>query len=82
VLAERADQRTVLLRLHDGYYYSLDEVSTRVWELCADGATLSSVVDTMSDEFDAPRETIEADVLHLVEELLEETLLVIGPPAG
>jgi len=80
VLAERADQRTVLLRLRDGHYYALDEVSTRIWELCAEGATLASVVDAIFDEFEAPRETIEADVSNLIEELIDETLLVIDAP--
>ena len=65
-----------MLALDSGRYFTLNEVGTTVWELCDGATTLSSVVEAVCAEFDAPAAVIEADVVELVEELLEEGLLV------
>ena len=78
VLAQEAQGQTVLLRLDDGSYYALDEVGARVWELCDGERSIEDIVAVMSEEFEAPAETIAADVLEFVAELRQEQLLVEG----
>ena len=75
ILAQEAQGQTVLLRLEDGGYYALDEVGARVWELCDGQRSLEDIVAVMREEFEAPAETIAADVIEFVEELRGEQLL-------
>lgn len=76
ILAQEAHGETVLLRLHDGGYYALDEVGATVWELCDGTLPVSEIVARLCDVFDAPEPTIRADVLEFVGDLVRERLLV------
>jgi hypothetical protein len=76
VLMQRAAGTLVLLDLDDGHYYALDEVSGRVWELCDGTRDVSSVVAALSEEYEAPIETIRADIQEFLEEMVDEALLV------
>jgi pyrroloquinoline quinone biosynthesis protein D len=76
VIAQRADETLVLLSLTSGQYYALDEVGVRVWELCDGARSVAEVVSLLTQEYDAPAETIETDVLELLEDLASERLVV------
>ena len=56
----------------------LNEVGSRVWELC-DGRTLQEIVDKVCSEFDAPAEQVAADVDAFVRELLDKKMVQIRP---
>lgn len=75
-LIQRAESTLVLLDLDTGEYYALNEVGGRVWELCDGVRSVSEVMATIRDEYEAPAETIEADVLEVLGELTDEGLLV------
>ncbi|HEY3571629.1 MAG TPA: PqqD family protein [Thermoanaerobaculia bacterium] len=77
VLTQTAAGTLVLLDLDGGQYYSLDEVSARVWELCDGEHGVEGIVEMISAEYDAPAETIYEDVLAFLEEMLDEKLLVV-----
>jgi coenzyme PQQ biosynthesis protein PqqD len=76
VLAQEAQGQTVLLRLEDGSYYALDEVGAVIWELCDGQRSLGDIVDELCAQYDAPEETVVADVLEFVADLRKERLLV------
>jgi hypothetical protein len=76
VLTQTAAGTVVLLDLDGGQYYSLDEVSARVWALCDGEHGVGGIVEAISTEYDAPVETIYEDVLAFLEEMLDEKLLV------
>lgn len=76
VLSQRVPDALVLLDAKGGSYFSLDEVGARVWELCDGSRSVADVVTLLADEFDAPIDTIRADVLELLEELASESLVV------
>lgn len=42
--------------------YVLNEVGARIWELFNETRTGREVLETLEEEFDAPRETLEADL--------------------
>ena len=65
----------VLLDPASGLYYSLDDVGGRIWELCDGSRLTSEVVAAIQEEYNAPPETIEADVLALLGELVDEKLV-------
>jgi coenzyme PQQ synthesis protein D (PqqD) len=79
VVVRELDGEAVLLNLESGMYFGLDSVGTRVWQLIDQHHRLSAVVGAMCEEFDAPPETIERDVLRLVTELVEKGIVVAGP---
>ena len=76
VLTQQAVDKTVLLNVTDGQYYALDEISSRVWELCDGQRNVGQVIDTICQEYDAPAATISADVHELLEELADAQLMV------
>jgi coenzyme PQQ biosynthesis protein PqqD len=80
VLAQRAEDSLVLLDLEGGEYFALDEVSSRIWDLCDGTRDVASVVAALSSEYEAPLETIEEDVQELLKEMVDENLLVVQAP--
>ena len=69
ILAHRGDEELVLLDPENGQYFTLDEVGARIWELCDGKRSVSEIAAALDEEFDAPLETIRADLLELLEEL-------------
>jgi hypothetical protein len=79
VLAQEAHGQTVLLRVGDGSYFTLDAVGAAVWELCDGRLTESEIADSICDAFDGPPHQVRADVLEFVGELRAEQLIVSAP---
>jgi coenzyme PQQ biosynthesis protein PqqD len=75
LLTQCVDDTWVVLDPEDGNYYALDEVSGRIWELCDGTRTTAEVVAAICGEFDAPPETITADVMDFLSELCASELL-------
>lgn len=73
----KVGDEAVLLNMHDGIYYGLDPVGTRVWELLTAGRTEEQVCDAIVDEYDVDRVTATADLAALLSELLRRGLLEI-----
>jgi len=78
ILKERASGTTILFDVEEGQYYALDEVGARVWELCDGSRSVAEVITLLCQEYDAPVDTIEADVQELLGDLANEKLVVTG----
>jgi len=76
VLSRELGGETVLLNLESGVYYGLDAIGTRVWNLLAQGHALADVCSIMVEEYDVPPETLQRDLMTLVDELCDKQLLV------
>jgi hypothetical protein len=71
------DTETVILLDPDtGQYYTLDDVGSRVWELCDGGRSVEEIAAVITSEYEAPAKTIAADVQELLAELAGEKLVV------
>lgn len=77
VMARRVGEETVILDLSSGAYFGLDPVGARIWQLMDEGKTLAKICDTLLEEYDVTRETLERDVIELTEKLLEQKLVSI-----
>ena len=77
VMARQVGDETVILDLAGGTYYGLDAVGARVWQLIGEGKTLGEICDTLLDEYDVARDTLERDVLDLAEKLLAQKLITV-----
>ncbi len=75
ILAQRNDDSLILLNPENGQYFTLDEVGARVWELCDGSHRVAEVVSTLYAEYDAPLNSIQTDVLELLDELASEQLV-------
>lgn len=83
ILEQAAAGTVVLLCLEGGQYYALDEIGGRVWSLCDGGLSVAGIAARIADEYEAPVETIQQDVLALLTDLAHENLVVANPaPVG
>jgi hypothetical protein len=78
VIAQKAASDFLLFNMDDGNYFSLNEVGSRVWELCDGSRTVAQLLATLADEYDAPRDVLENDILKLLEELQAKDLILEG----
>ena len=69
VIAQKASNDFLLFNMHDGNYYSLNEVGGRIWELCDGHRTVGQIIDILAAEYEAPAETLTEDALELLEQL-------------
>jgi pyrroloquinoline quinone biosynthesis protein D len=76
VLAQTAGDTVVLLVPETGEYFTLEEVGARIWDLADGTRSVAQIADTLADEYDAPRATIETDAIDFVRELAGARLLV------
>ena len=78
VLVQEAHGQTVLLRMEDGAYFTLEEVGAEVWKLCDGSRDFEQVVVAVTEIFDAPADVIRKDVKAFVDEMVSERLLDAG----
>ncbi len=64
------------MRPADGGFYLLDELGTRIWELCDGERSLDEVIALIGAESDQPPSAVAGDVREWVSELQTEQLLI------
>jgi hypothetical protein len=77
VLTRAAGDESVILNLDNEYYYGLDPIGSRFWELIAAGAPFGSTVTTLLDEYEVDRATLVRDLTAVVGDLLRHGLVRI-----
>jgi hypothetical protein len=75
VLFQEVSGETVLLDLESEHYFGLDAVGTRIWGLIGEGVSVAAMVDTLLQEYEVERATLEADVAELLSRLAEAGLI-------
>ena len=75
VIAKMVGSEMVLLDYDRGIYYGLNPVGARVWQLLAEGQEIDAIVDLLTEEYDATRETLENDLTALLRDLAAKELL-------
>jgi hypothetical protein len=66
---------TVVLQMKSGKYFSLNRVGGFVWSQIQTATPVSSVVDAVAAKFDVERGRCEADVLRLINRLVDAGLV-------
>ena len=77
VLVQELDGEAVLLNLDSECYFGLDDVGTRIWQHLREHQRLDWVCEAMQKEYDADESRLRADVLRLVEELIEAGIVTV-----
>jgi Coenzyme PQQ synthesis protein D (PqqD) len=76
VLTKSTGGSLVLLDIDSGKYFSTNDVGARVWELTDGARSVSAIVGVVAAEYEVELDVIEADVMELVDELAQESLLL------
>jgi hypothetical protein len=64
-----------LILVQDREAYELDEIGTRIWQLCDGERDTDDIVRALLGDFDAPAEVLTGDVVSFVEQLRESGLI-------
>ena len=68
---------TVLL--HQGCYYSLDEIASRVWQLLIQGDSPEAIIARLLEEYDTTQGQLREDLHALFHRLAEAGLVQVEP---
>lgn len=77
IAARVVDGRALVVVLDEKALHTLNEVGTRVWELC-DGRDVEAIAAALAEEFEVEPGTALADVRRFVGELCEHGALALG----
>lgn len=77
VLFQDVGGEAVLLDLASETYFGLNEVGSRIWSLLPDATSLATIHAALCEEFDAPAELIERDLLALATDLSKAGLVTV-----
>ena len=69
---------SVLLNLKTESYYGLDEVGTSMWTAPTAGGAIADPHAALMDEFEVDAETLQRDLLELVEKLVAQAVIEIN----
>jgi hypothetical protein len=79
VTFQQLGEETVLLDLDTEQYFSLDGIGARIWGWIAEGVGIAEIEARLIDGYDAPAETIRADLAGLLSQLAEAGLVRLSP---
>ena len=68
---------TAILNLKAGVYYGLNEVGARIWKLIHEPKRVSEIHDTILEEYEVEPDRCEADILVLLQALLDNGLIEV-----
>jgi hypothetical protein len=77
VYSRELGDEIVLLDFGRGEYFGLDEAGALVWKTAEAGGTLADAVTAITARFAAERARVEADVIALAAELIDEGLIQV-----
>ena len=77
VLFQEVSGEMVLLDLSSESYFGLDAIGARIWGLLESGASVGETLDTLLQEYEVERATLEADLGELLGELAEAGLISV-----
>jgi Coenzyme PQQ synthesis protein D (PqqD) len=76
IIVQKRSKDVLLFNMDDGSYYALNEVGSRIWELCDGTRGVPQLVSLLAKEYDAPAKIIEMDILEVLEDLRSKNLIV------
>ncbi len=80
VAYEVFDGEILAVNLETGVYYSLQDVSVKIWDFIAAGMSIGEISKALEALFDAKAEAIEPEVSEFVDKMKGEGLVVLGAP--
>lgn len=72
----------VILHIKTGSYYGLNEIGTRIWNLIEKPQKMSTIRDTILNEYDVEKQQLDADLQVLFNDLFQKGLVEISHEVG
>jgi hypothetical protein len=72
----------VIVDLESGMYFGMNEVGASIWKHLAAGASLAEIEDAVMAEFDVDRQTVDADVRRIIQDLIASRLISESDATG
>jgi hypothetical protein len=63
------------MSIGNGQYYNLNELGSRVWQLCDGVHSVAEIIQIIGDEYDVSPDRVQHDLLVLLQELAGERLV-------
>ena len=82
VISRELEGETVILDMKTGTYLGLNPVGTRMWALIQKHGSLRKVFEELQNEYEVPANTLERDLLQLVDQLSTKGLVSLGAVDG
>lgn len=77
VLSSMIDDEVVLMSIKEGYYFSLEPVGSRIWNLLSEHpATVEELIYRLMIEYDIDRDTCLKDVQVFIDEMTSKNLIL------
>jgi len=76
VLISHLQEESVILNLDSERYYGLDDVGTRFLSVLTTSDSIETAYDRLRDEYDVDPQVLRADLLALIEKLIDQGLLI------
>ncbi len=77
VLFQDLGEDVVLLEIQSGQYYGLNAVGARMWSLLQQGQSVSQVLSTLHEEYEASEERLGADLKQFLNQLQSKGLIEV-----
>jgi hypothetical protein len=81
-LASQMGSETVMMSIESGKYYNLGEIGGRIWELLAAPISVRELVSRLTEEYEVSTEECEAQVIHYLDNLASEKLVIVQEAAA
>lgn len=77
IIGSKIDEELVLLSANAGFYYTLDPVGSRIWELLSEKpSTVDELADRLMEEYEVDRQTCLNDVQAFIDDMAARKLIV------
>ena len=77
VLFQDLERESIMLDLESEYYFSLDDVGTRMWQLLSEHQETATVLAQLLDEYDVDAATLQHDLAALIDQLVAAGLVTV-----
>ena len=77
LISAPVNSEVVILSIERGTYYGLDEIGTEIWQRLESPMRIDMLCEELAAKYAADRQTIERDVLALLESLFAEGLVTV-----
>lgn len=73
----RLDDEVVVMSVGTGLIFSFPQTAGEIWDYLARQRTYGDLIDHLTQEFDVPRATCEADVTRFLRTLIEQDMIQV-----
>jgi hypothetical protein len=71
------DGEVVMMNTANGLYHNLNEIGSAIWQRLTTPIRVEDLCEALECDYDAPKQTIQAQVLALLSKMLERRLIHI-----